>query len=290
MWLYYCLLSTLINGFTPIAMKKCSNNDKKRIALCGLLSYHFIMIFITLMFNAKILVMLNFMDMLHMLPGIIMQAIGFFCCVSSIKYGKVAITSSIQKSKVVVAFLLGVVILKENCTLLQIIISAILVILSIIIAINKEKNSSKIDIEAQKKSILYSYGFVIFNGISNFLNKIYVANFQDPLYVVFNYAIISIILVVLFCIFTKQLSYIDIRKIKNKKFFFLQSLCDSSSSVFNRFSLLAGDVSIISVIETSSIVVTVLASRLILKEKVTIKKYAMIIGVFICVFILAIIK
>lgn len=290
MWLYYCLLSTLINGFTPIALKKCSNNDKKRIALCGMLCYHFIMIIVTLIINARILTNLKSLDMLNMLPGIIMQALGFFCCVSSIKYGKVAITSSIQKSKVVVTFLLGVIILKENCTLIQVIISGILVVLSILIAMNKEKNLNKINKDAERKAILYSYGFVIFNGISNFLNKTYVTKFQDPLYVVFNYAIISILLVLLYCIFTKQLSYIDFRKIKDKKYFFLQSLCDSSSSIFNRFALLSGDVSIISVIETSSIVVTILASRLILKEKVTAKKYAMIIGVFICVFILAVIK
>ena len=27
MWLYWCLLSTIISGFTSIAMKKCSNNE-----------------------------------------------------------------------------------------------------------------------------------------------------------------------------------------------------------------------------------------------------------------------
>lgn len=26
MWLYWCLLSTIISGFIPIALKKCSNN------------------------------------------------------------------------------------------------------------------------------------------------------------------------------------------------------------------------------------------------------------------------
>lgn len=54
--------------------------------------------------------------------------------------------------------------------------------------------------------------------------------------------------------------------------------------------MLDGDISVISVIDTSSIVITVLASRFILKEKITWRKNLMILGIFICVFILALIK
>lgn len=290
MWLYYCLLSTVISGCTSIAMKKCSNNDPKRVALMGLICYHFIMIVVSLTSNPEFILKLNLMDMIKMIPGIVMQTIGFYCCISAVKYGKVAITSSIQKSKVVVTFLLGIIILKENCTLLQLVVSALLVILSIMVAINKDNESNKIDKNLERKAIFYSYGFVFFNGVSNFINKIYVNEFQSPLYVVFNYAIINIVFVLIYCLITKQWSYIDFRKINSKKYFVLQSLLDSSSSIFNRFALLQGEVSVISVIDTSSIVVTILASRFILKEKITLKKYIMIAGIFICVFVLALIK
>ena len=61
-----------------------------------------------------------------------------------------------------------------------------------------------------------------------------------------------------------------------------------SSSIFNRFSLLDGNVSITSVINSSSIVITLIAARFILKEKLGWQKYIMIFGITICVFILAI--
>lgn len=51
--------------------------------------------------------------------------------------------------------------------------------------------------------------------------------------------------------------------------------------------MLEGNISVTSVINTSSIVITILASRFILKEKITYKKYIMILGIFICVLILA---
>lgn len=289
MWLYWCLLSTVISGFTSIAMKKCSNNEPKRIAIMGLLSYHSIMILVSLIAYPEFVIKLNLVDMIKMLPGIIMQSIGFYCMISATKYGKVAITSSIQKAKVVVTFLLGIIILKENCTILQLVISTLLVVLSIMVAKNKE-NKEKIDRKLERKAIMYSYGFVIFNGISNFINKIYVAEYQSPLYVVFNYAVIIIVGIFAYCLITKQWNYIDIRKINSKKYFILQSLLDASSSIFDRFSLLDGNVSVISVISTSSIVITILASRFILREKISWKKYLMIFGIFICVLILALIK
>ena len=287
MWLYFCLLSTIISGFTAIALKKCSNNEPKRIAIMGLLSYHSIMILVSIVTHPEFITRLNIIDMLKMLPGILMQSIGFYCLIASIKYGKVSITTSIQKAKVVVTFLLGIIILKENCTILQMVISIILVVLSILVA--RDKNNIT-DRKLEKKAIMYSWGFVLFNGVSSFINKIYVTEFQSPLYVLFNYAIIIMIGIFIYCLITKQWNYIDIRKINAKKFFILQSILDASSSIFDRFALLDGNVSVISVISTSSIVVTILASRFILKEKVSWKKYLMILGIFICVLTLAFIN
>lgn len=290
MWLYYCLLSTVIWGFVAIAIKKCSNNEPKRIAIMGMLIYHCTMILICLITNPQIIASLNVIDIIKMSLGIIIQSMGFYCSISAIKYGKVAITSSIQRTQVIVTFLLGILILKEKFTILQLIISGILVTLSIMIARDKKNDKEKINKKVKQKAIMYSWGVVLFYGISDFINKIYITEYQSPLYVMFNYAIIIIIGIFAYCLITKNWNYMDIRKINNKGYFILQSLLDVSSSIFNRFALLDGNVSIVSVISTSSIIITILASRFILKEKVSFKKYLMILGIFICVLILALIK
>lgn len=289
MWLYWCILSTIISGFTAIAIKKSSNNDSKRMAITGLFLYNLIMIIVGLVIHPEFIGKLNFLDSLEMLPGLIMQSIGFFCALSSIKYGKVAITAPIRKCNVVVIFLLGVIVLKEDCTVLQFIISAVLIFLSIMIA-KPKKDTTDINKQLERKSIAYAYGYAICNGISKIFNKVYVTQFENPLYVVFNYAVITLVAILIFCMITKKWDYLDIRKINAKGYFLLQSLCDASSSIFNRFSMLSGNVSVISVIETSSIVITLLASRVILKEKISWKKYLMIIGIFLCVLLLAMIK
>lgn len=287
MWLYYCLLSTVIWGFVAIAIKKCSNNEPKRIAIMGMLIYHCTMILISLIINPQIIGSLNVLDMIKMLPGIIIQSIGFYCSISAIKYGKVAITSSIQRTQVIVTFLLGILILKEKFTIIQLIISGILVTLSIMIARDKKNNDEEINKKAKQKAIMYSWGVVVFYGISDFINKIYITEYQSPLYVMFNYAVIIIIGIFAYCLITKNWNYIDIRKINSKGYFILQSLLDVSSSIFNRFALIDGNVSIVSVISTSSIIITILASRFILKEKISWKKYFMILGIFMCVLVLS---
>lgn len=287
MWLYYCLLSTVIWGFVAIAIKKCSNNEPKRIAIMGMLIYHFAMILVSFIMDPQIIAKLNVIDIIKMLPGIIIQSIGFYCSISAIKYGKVAITSSIQRTQVIVTFLLGILILKEKFTILQLIASGILVTLSIMIARDKKNDEEKINEKAKQKAIMYSWGVVLFYGISDFINKIYITEYQSPLYVMFNYAVIIIIGIFAYCLITKKWNYIDIRKINSKGYFILQSLLDVSSSIFNRFALLEGNVSIVSVISTSSIIITILASRLILKEKINWKKYLMILGIFICVLVLS---
>lgn len=287
MWLYYCILSTIIWGFVAIAIKKCSNNEPKRIAITGMLMYHSIILIFSIIMNPEILSKITIIDIIKMLPGIAIQSLGFYCSISAIKYSKVAVTTAIQKAQVIVTFALGVIVLQENCTILQFILSAILVILSIMVAKNKDNDKERVDKKIKQKAILYSYGVVIFYGISDFINKIYVTEYQDPLYVMFNYAVIIIMGILIYCILMKKWEYIDIRKINSKKYFILQSLLDVSSSIFDRFALIDGDVSVISVISTSSIVVTMLASRFILKEKISWKKYLMITGILICVFGLA---
>lgn len=289
MWLYYCLLSTVIWGFVAIAIKKCANNEPKRIAIMGMLLYHCMMIAIISIISPQIIVSLKLLDMIQLLPGIVIQSMGFYCTIAAIKYGKVAITTSIQKTQVIVTALLGIIVLGEKFTILQLIVSGILVTLSILLA--KEKNTEEVvDKTARKKAILYSWGVVVCYGISDFMNKIYITKFQSPLYVTFNYAVIVLIGILVYCLITKQWNYLDIKQIKAKNYLIVQSLLDVSSSIFNRFALLEGNVSVVSIITTSSIIITMLASRWILKEKISAKKYGMILGIFICVLMLACIE
>ena len=286
MWLYLSLASAIFTGFTAVIMKKCSNNNLAiRLSLLGLLISNVLYIIIGAC-TTNVIENFNFIYLLKIIPLSLIQSIGYICAILSVKYASVSTVSPIRKANTAITLLLGMLILKENFNFIKLIISVILILLTIFLAKSKE---NKVDI-AEKKGIIYAFGFVLFNGIAGFLNKVYIDIFGNPLEVVFYYGLVIVIAVILYCLITKKWNYINFSKVNYKGLFLLHSAFDLCANLCSRFSLIKGEVSMVSVITSSSIVVTILASRIILKEKISIKKYIMIIGVVLCVFALSIMK
>lgn len=286
MWLYLCLISTILSGFTSIAMKKCSKDSNSiTLSLLGILISDIVYIVIGLCLT-NVIQIFNIIDLLKIAPLTVIQMIGYICGILAIKYARVSIVAPIRKGNTVVTLLLGILILKDNLSYIQLIFSFILILLTILLAKNGKEKSDKTEI----KGIIFAYGFVIFNGISSFLNKVYINIYQNPLIVVFYYALMGAIFIILYCLFTNKWKYLDIRKINFKGFFLLHSALDLGANLCSRFSLIDGQVSTVSVITSSSIIITTLASRFILKEKISWKKYLMIFGIFVCILMLAVIK
>lgn len=286
MWLYLSLISAILSGFTAIVMKKCSKDNLSiRLSLLGLLISNITYIIIGAC-TTDVIENFSIYNLIKIAPLSIMQSIGYICAILSVKYASVSTVSPIRKGNTVVALLLGILILKDNFTIMQLIVSSILIILTILLAKSKENQV----VLSENKGILYAFGFVIFNGISSVLNKVYINIFGDPLIVVFYYGIVIVIGVILYCLITNKWDYINIKKVNYKGLFLLHSALDLGANLCSRFSLVNGEVSIVSVITSSSIVITILASRFILKEKISWKKYLMIIGVFLCIILLALMK
>lgn len=286
MWLYLSLISAILTGFTAIVMKKCSKENLTiRLSLLGLLISNIAYVIIGIC-TTNVIQNFEITNLIKIAPLSIIQSIGYICAILSVKYASISTVSPIRKGNTVITLILGILILKDNFTLIQLIISIILIILTILLAKSQKSESEK----SENKGIIYAYGFVLFNGIAGFLNKVYINMFGNPLVVTFYYGLVIIIGVILYCLITKKWTYINIKQVNFKELFLLHSALDLGANLCSRFSLINGQVSTVSVITSSSIVVTILASRFILKEKITWKKYLMIIGVFLCVLILGLTK
>ncbi len=283
MWLYLSLTSAILTGFTVIVMKKSSkNNLSTRLSLLGLLISNIVYVILGAC-TTDVIENFSLYNLIKISPLSIIQSIGYACAILSVKYASVSTVSPIRKANTVITLLLGILILKDSFTIAQLVISIILIILTILLAKSKENNVSS----RESKGIIYAFGFVVFNGIAGFLNKVYIDIFGNPLVVVFYYGLVIVIGVILYCLITKKWDYINIAKVNSKGLFLLHSALDLGANLCSRFSLIDGQVSTVSVITSSSIVITILASRFILKEKISWKKYLMIIGVFLCVMFLA---
>ena len=284
MWIVLCLLSALTSGLASIIMKKCSkNNNAKSIALIGLLISHILYVIVSILFT-DVLTTFNIKSFVQIAPLTICQMIGYICGILSVKYASVSTVIPIRKCNTIVTLILGIIILNESIPILKLIISLILVCLTIFIV--KEDKIS--DDKVSKKGIIFAWLFVIFNGISSMLNKYYINIFVNPLVVTFYYSLCGIFIVLLYCLFTKSWKYYNLKNINKSYFLFTYILFDFVSNLSYRFCLVDGPVSLAQPIHSSSIIITIIGSYFILKEKISKKKWLMIAGVIVCVMLLSI--
>lgn len=185
-----------------------------------------------------------------------------------------------------VTLLLGIILLKEKYTLFTLTLSFALITLTILIARGDKKSEERTDM----RGIIASFVFILASGMAGFFDKVYITEFGNPMNMIFYYGLSIVIFILAFCLVTGKWKYISLQQIETKNLFLLHSVLDIASSLLNRFSLVDGQVSTTAVIRSSSIIITILASRIILKEKISLKKYVMIAGVFICVLLLSLIK
>lgn len=284
MWIFLCILSAITAGFASLIMKKCSEkNNAKSIALIGMFTSHILYIIVSITFT-DVLKDFNINTLLYIAPLTLCQMIGYICGILSIKYASVSTVIPIRKCNTIVTMILGILILNESIPILKIIISLILIVLTI--AIVKEDKISNDN--NGKKGILFAWLFVLFNGTSSMLNKFYINLFVNPLIVTFYYSMFGIIILSIYCSITKSWQYFNIKKLNKAYILFSYILFDFISNLSYRFCLMDGQVSLAQPIHSSSIIIAIIGSYFILNEKITKKKWIMIMGVIACVLLLSI--
>ena len=284
MWIFLCLLSAITAGFASLIMKKCSeNNNARSIALIGMVTSYILYISLALIFT-DVLKNFNIKTLFYIAPLTICQMIGYVCGVLSIKYANVSTVIPIRKCNTIVTLLLGIIILNESNPVLKLIISFILIALTIAI-VKEDKISNK---NNNKKGILFAWLFVLFNGISSMLNKFYINIFISPFVVTFYYSLFGIIIVSIYCMFTKSWNHFNIKKLNKSYILFCYILFDFISNLSYRFCLTDGQVSLAQPIHSSSIIITIIGSYFLLHEKISKHKWLMILGVIMCVLFLSI--
>lgn len=121
------------------------------------------------------------------------------------------------------------------------------------------------------------------------LNKFYINLFVNPLIVTFYYSMFGIIIILsIYCSITKSWKYFNIKKLNKAYVLYSYILFDFISNLSYRFCLMDGQVSLAQPIHSSSIIITIIGSYFILNEKITKKKWIMIMGVIACVLLLSI--
>lgn len=285
MWLFYTLFGNFIGSFFSIFNKKFDKqNNLNNFFFMILIQYTFCII-ICLILYPGFIEKISVINLLKVLPVFITGKIGFICYVMAVENADVSKILPITKLNVLIPIIGGVILFNEKLSFLQVILGIIIIVLGYLLS-RKVADSKKSNI----KGLIFALLFTFFNGITQLLKKYFIVDFDNSFFFQFNISIVALIILIVFFIFNSKISIKTLKKTKQKKYLTFAALSDIICVLLVNYAMLDGDISIITILSASSIIISLILSRIILKEKITLSQYIMIILLVIAVLILSLIS
>ncbi len=292
MWFIMAILTLSLWGFADLFYKKGNNEkDKYSHLKTGILVGLVMGIHATLYLiftNTGV----TFMDMLKYLPVSICYIASMVIGYKGLKYIELSISSPIQNSSGVITSLLLVLVFKLSLSTLNIIGIAILfigVLLLSIIEIKKDKlNKQDIFNFLKIQVVFFPIIYCILDGLGTFLDSVYLDQLEliseDTALLAYEYTFLIYGVVVFIYLKYFKKEKISIKSEKDKVVAAIFETLGQFTYVYAIASHSAISIPIVSCYSALSI----LLSRIFLKEKLTIAQYAAILIIFIGIIILGI--
>lgn len=299
MWFIFTIITTLIWGLAELFYKKGARDNEKYSHLKICIFVGIVMglhaIFVLLSSGIKY----DFINIIKYLPVsffyILAMALSFF----GMRFLEESISDPIENTSGVITAILCFIILKQDINLIA--IAAIVLILIGIIAIGyseakddngrMKKYGKKLAIIAFVMPFLYA----IFDGIGSFLDAYFLEIGTSPLVGITeenieliantSYELTFLILAIVLFIYIKLKN--EKLNIKDQKHKILAAICETGGQ-FTYVYAMSGKAIIAAPVISSVCVVSVVLSRIFLKEKLTKRQYISIISVICGIIILAI--
>lgn len=302
MWFIFALLVMLFWGTADLFYKKSADQEEKHthlktVAAVGIvMGAHAIFTLLTNDLNY------DFKNILMYLPVssmyILSMAIGYF----GLRYLELSISSPIQNTSGIIVSILCFLILKETMGPISVVASAIIAVGLLALGIIERKANSSENLEDRK----YKIGFVAFfipilyciiDSLGTFFDAYYLnlettpliniaeGNFELVANVSYELTFLIVAIVCLiFLIFKKSKTTKE--TVKNN---FLAAIFETAGQFFYVYAL-SGNAIIAAPMVASYCVVSMILSRIFLKEKLTKKEYLSLILIIIGIIILGVVE
>ena len=248
--------------YSKISKKEDSNNVYFYQYFLRTLIY----LIIALIFNSGIFGQFVISDFLRFLPIILCDLFGSYVLNKSVKNGELSTVSPIMAAYPVVDILLGLFILGEQAKIYEIILVTIISISIIILATDTEKTPYA---PHPKLGILFAVVYMFLIAFSTFFEK-NAYNNDFSVYSLYYYKGIvyfatSLLFLMLIFLRKKKFKRLDLNILKG-------SGITPVGNVLYSFALNYGNIMIVAPISSVYSVITSITSRIVLKEKVTLKE------------------
>ena len=304
MWILFAILTVLLWGTSETIFKSVSNNEKNTVL--KLIACNGIMMGIVALFYAPIVIFVkkepfDIQALLTYLPVAAVYITSMFCTYKAMRYIKVSIMSPIQNASCAIVTILCVVVLKQALAWYQILAIVLVVVGLILLSINKDETlrldmpegEERISKAAAYKLYLtgfaFALGYFLLDGIGGFMDEALLDISLSEEQLLIAYSVLYFIVGFISYIYLKATKKITkLYDIKNDKKKILGTLIETAGQYTYIYAFAFGAASIASPFVAAYSVVTIILSRIFLKEKLKVRQYAMIVLVMVGLVLLSI--
>lgn len=272
MWIIFAFGSALFAGLTSILAKCGIKNTDSNVATALrtiiVLIFSWIMVFISK--SQSTLYNINTKTLIFLILSGIATGASWLCYFKALQIGDVNKVTPIDKSSTILTMLMAFIFLGEEITFIKG-ISMILIGIGTYLMIIKKEN---VTVENKSNAwLIYALGSAIFASLTSILGKVGIENIDSTLGTAIRTIIVLIMAWIVVFVTKKQNTIRDIDK-NSWIFLFLSGIATGGSWLCYYRALQMGPASVVVSIDKLSILVTIVFSYIVFKEKLN-KKSAL---------------
>ena len=272
MWIIFAFGSALFAGLTSILAKCGIKNTDSNVATALrtiiVLIFSWIMVFISK--SQSTLYNINTKTLIFLILSGIATGASWLCYFKALQIGDVNKVTPIDKSSTILTMLMAFIFLGEEITFIKG-ISMILIGIGTYLMIIKKEN---VTVENKSNAwLIYALGSAIFASLTSILGKVGIENIDSTLGTAIRTIIVLIMAWIVVFVTKKQNTIRDIDK-SSWIFLFLSGIATGGSWLCYYRALQMGPASVVVPIDKLSILVTIVFSYIVFKEKLN-KKSAL---------------
>ena len=272
MWIIFAFGSALFAGLTSILAKCGIKNTDSNVATALrtiiVLIFSWIMVFISK--SQSTLYNINTKTLIFLILSGIATGASWLCYFKALQIGDVNKVTPIDKSSTILTMLMAFIFLGEEITFIKG-ISMILIGIGTYLMIIKKEN---VTVENKSNAwLIYALGSAIFASLTSILGKVGIENIDSTLGTAIRTIVVLIMAWIVVFVTKKQNTIRDIDK-NSWIFLFLSGIATGCSWLCYYSALQMGPASVVVPIDKLSILVTIVFSYIVFKEKLN-KKSAL---------------
>ena len=285
-WITAAILSALFAGLTSIlakcGIKKTDSDLATALRTIVVLAFSWIMVFVV--GSAQTITQIGGKALIFLILSGLATGASWMCYFKALSVGDINKVVPIDKSSTVLTVLLAIICFGETGNLLMKLIATAILACGIFLMVEKKQSAEK---QESRSWMIYAVLAAVFAALTSILAKVGISGVESNLGTAIRTGVVLVMAwaIVLGRGKQKQLRGIDKRELL---FIGLSGLATGASWLCYYYAIQNGDVSVVVPIDKLSIIVTVIFSYFVFKEKLSKKAFVglslMVVGTLLMVF------